>query len=132
RNTIIAQNGSFGPDGTLTSAEACAVVGAVTAVGSGNLIQDNSGCPGVVSTADPQLGPLQMNAPGNTPTMAIPTTSPAYNTADSATSLSTDQRGVYRPQRTTFDIGAYERCVAPTIGAPECIDDPVVRPPDPT
>ncbi|MGA8436532.1 MAG: choice-of-anchor Q domain-containing protein, partial [Methyloceanibacter sp.] len=42
--------------------------------------------------------PLQLNSPGNTPTMAILPTSPAVNKADSGSSLKTDQRGVTRPQ----------------------------------
>ena len=99
RNTIIANNG----------ANECSV-GSASAVGSGNLIAMNDSCPGVVSSADPLLGPLQLNFPGQTPTMAIPTTSPALNAADAATSLTRDQRAVVRPQGSGFDIGAYERC----------------------
>ncbi len=40
--------------------------------------------------------------------MAILNGSPAADAADSGTSLSTDQRGVARPQASGFDIGAYE------------------------
>jgi hypothetical protein len=40
--------------------------------------------------------------------MAILTSSPAANAADSSTSLGTDQRGVTRPQNGGYDIGAYE------------------------
>jgi hypothetical protein len=40
--------------------------------------------------------------------MAIFPSSPAFNSADPATSLSTDQRGVARPQLGGFDIGAFE------------------------
>jgi len=107
QNTIIANNG----------AKECSVLGqgddlvGVTVSGVGNLItQNDSGapCPGVVSTSDPQLQTLGLNSPGNTPTMAILTTSPAANAADSGTSLSTDQRGVTRPQNGGYDIGAYE------------------------
>jgi hypothetical protein len=61
-----------------------------------------------MTTADPQLQPLQLNSPGNTPTMAIAPISPAFNKADPATSLSSDQRGVMRPQAGGFDIGAFE------------------------
>ncbi len=110
-NTIIANNG----------ASECFVRGSVTSAGAGNLIVNNgsgvpfSACPDVVTSNDPQLGALQLNAPGNTPTMAIPQTSPAFNTADAATSLSTDQRGVSRPQGTRFDIGAYEVCVSRVV-----------------
>ncbi len=111
RNTIIASNG----------ANACFVnVGGgtptVALAGSGNLIRDNAAgsnaCPAVVSTANPLLGPLQINTPGNTPTMAIPSgtpgPSPAFNTGDNAACLATDQRGVTRPQGAGCDIGAYE------------------------
>jgi hypothetical protein len=83
----------------------------VDAIGSGNLIANNFGCPGAIaSVSDPGLGPLQRNAPGNTPTMAIATSSPAFNAADRVTSLPTDQRGVLRPALGGFDIGAYELC----------------------
>jgi hypothetical protein len=73
-NNIIANNG----------ANECFFTGNVTAGGAGNLIMQNGSgtkpffsCPGVVTTSDPQLQPLQWNSPGNTPTMAILTTSPA-------------------------------------------------------
>jgi hypothetical protein len=45
--------------------------------------------------ADPQLGPLQSNG-GPTPTMALPSTSPAVDKG-AKFGLSTDQRGVLRP-----------------------------------
>jgi hypothetical protein len=104
RNTIIANN---------LGGDECFFDGSVTDAGSGNLIVDNFGCPGMVSMDDPQLGPLQLNAPGITPTMAIPATSPAFQTGDdsvlgSPLFLTTDQRGVTRPQFTHTDIGAYE------------------------
>jgi hypothetical protein len=87
--------------------------------GAGNLIMNNgsgtapfSPCPGVVTTRDPHLQPLQLNSPGNTPTMAIlpgiAADSPAANSADSQTSLPNDQRGVARPQGGRYDIGAFE------------------------
>jgi uncharacterized repeat protein (TIGR01451 family) len=97
QNTIIAGNG----------AHECFFLGSVTISGVGNLIQDNFGCPGAaVVGLDPDLGPLQLNAPGNTPTMALQTGSPAIQHADLATSLATDQRGIGR--KGTPDIGAYE------------------------
>jgi CSLREA domain-containing protein len=99
RNTILANDGA--PD--------CSVVGNASVAGSGNLIMSNVSCPGVVTSADPQLGSLQRTI-GKTPTMAISGNSPALDTADAATSLDIDQRGVARPERNGFDIGAYERC----------------------
>jgi len=72
-------------------------------------------CPGVVATGNPHLGPLLLNEPGNTPTMAIDKSSPAFNAADSSTSLAVDQRGIHRPQDGGFDIGAYEFCPPPRV-----------------
>ena len=104
-NTIIANNG----------ANECFFRGTMNIGGIRNLIMNNgsgsgqfSACPGVVATSDPQLLPLELNSPGNAPTMAIFPSSPAFNSADPRTSLSTDQRGVPRPQLGGFDIGAFE------------------------
>jgi hypothetical protein len=110
RDTIIANNGA---------SECFFTGGAMFTQGAGNLIMMNGSgsdvligtfnpCPGVVSTSDPELQPLQVNSPGLTPTLAILVSSPAHDAADAATSLSTDQRGVSRPQGAGFDIGAYE------------------------
>ena len=77
--------------------------------GAGNLIQNNDNCPGVVTTGDPLLGPLQLSR-GFTPTMAIGPTSAAFNMADASTSLDVDQRGIPRPSDGGFDIGAFEYC----------------------
>ena len=57
-------------------------------------------------TADPGISVLSNNG-GPTQTMAISSSSPAYN-AGGTGCLSTDQRGVTRPQYSTCDIGAYE------------------------
>ena len=108
-STIIANNG----------ANECFIKGPLTyGGGAGNLITHNGvgnapdgpflPCPGVVSTSDPLLGSLQSNSPGNTPTMAIGTNSPAFNAAEPGASLEIDQRGVARPQLGGFDIGAFE------------------------
>jgi CSLREA domain-containing protein len=113
-DTIIANNG----------ANECYVTGSVNVKGAGNLILSNGAngsfgaCPGVVVTTDPQLGPPQVNLPGDTPTMAISTKSSAFNAADPATSLAKDQRGVDRPQDGGFDIGAYEACTPPIFTNP--------------
>ena len=112
-NTIVARNGLY----------ECALSGSSIGVAfTGNLIQNNTvdgsehhreifaGCGGVVTTGDPQLGPLQYNQ-GRTPTMAIAPTSPAWNAADPATSLPDDQRRQDRPAMGAFDIGAFELCL---------------------
>jgi hypothetical protein len=112
-NTIIFNNGAMDTSGNLTGAlNECSIVGFVIAGNfAGNLIQNNDNCPGVVSTADPQLGPLQYNQ-GSTPTMAIPKTSPAFNAADPGSSLPSDQRGQPRPALNGLpDIGAFELCL---------------------
>jgi hypothetical protein len=106
-NTIIANNG----------ANECFFRGIVNVESEGNLIMKNgsgtgqfSPCPGVVTTSDPQLQSLQLNSPGNTPTMAIFPSSPAFNKADPGALpiLPTDQRGIPRPQFGRPDIGAFE------------------------
>jgi len=103
-NTIISGNGP----------KECSIIG--SSIGesfAGNLIQQNDNCQGVVTSLDPQLGPLENNQ-GNTPTMAIPRTSPAFNAADPGTSLPTDQRGQVRPAQNMGgvpDIGAFELCL---------------------
>lgn len=123
-NTIISNNG----------AQECGIGTGSTVIGAGNLIQTNVDCPGVVSTSDPQLGPLQDNT-GPTPTMAIASTSPAINTADRNTSLNADQRGIERPQPLDggFDIGAYERCPLLRFGpilAEQCQNDIIITVPE--
>ncbi|HYL85372.1 MAG TPA: choice-of-anchor Q domain-containing protein, partial [Candidatus Angelobacter sp.] len=102
QNTIISGNGPT----------ECSIVG--SSIGEsfvGNLIEQNDNCGGVVTNADPLLSPLTLNFPGNTPTMAITRSSPAFNAADPSTSLPTDQRGEPRPSLGVFDIGAFELCV---------------------
>ena len=59
----------------------------------------------VAAPLDPKLGPLQNNG-GPTFTMALLMDSPAINAGN--TDLTTDQRGVSRPQGNADDIGAYE------------------------
>jgi uncharacterized repeat protein (TIGR01451 family) len=100
QNTIIANNG----------AQECITGGFVNTAGSAaNLITNNFDCTAVTLTSDPQLEPLQVNSPGNTPTMAIQYgVSPAIDAGDDSTALATDQRGVTRPQGAHSDIGAYE------------------------
>jgi hypothetical protein len=62
-----------------------------------------------VSGQDPLLGPLQLNAPGATATMALGPDSPAIDrVASGCPPPATDQRGVTRPQGPACDIGAFE------------------------
>ncbi|HWW14796.1 MAG TPA: choice-of-anchor Q domain-containing protein [Candidatus Dormibacteraeota bacterium] len=108
-NTIIANNGTGAPSATQCSIQGS---GTIAASGAGNLIQHNDNCEGVVTSDDPLLGPLQFNFGGFTPTMAIPKTSPAWQTADPSTSLAADQRGQPRPgMGGKPDIGAFELCL---------------------
>jgi hypothetical protein len=112
QNTIIANNNQ----------KECAMTGFSIGVAfAGNLIVSNAdgsefdgrvfdGCGGVVSSSDPQLGPLAYNQ-GATPTMAIGSTSPAWNAADPGSSLPVDQRKQDRPAMGGFDIGAFELCL---------------------
>ena len=89
--------------------------------GSHNLIMKNGfNCPEAVIVSDPQLQSLQWNSPGNTPTMAIPLTSPAIDAGDDpSNSPDKDQRGVdRRPQGGGIDIGAFEARTAKTRGRP--------------
>ena len=99
-NTILSRNGS----------NDCLLEGDVDATGSGNLILNNNGCPGVAVSADPQLAPLALDPRSTigTPTMALPSDSPAVDAADDSRFLATDQRGVARPQGPHSDIGAFE------------------------
>ena len=73
-----------------------------------SLVENNSDCLGTItSSADPGLGALSDNG-GPTQTMAITTSSPAFDAALTCASTTTDQRGVSRPQSVHCDIGAYE------------------------
>jgi uncharacterized repeat protein (TIGR01451 family) len=105
QNTIISNNG----------AQECITGGIVNTAGSvANLITANSSCPAGAVTSDPQLGPLQVNKPGDTPTMAIQFgVSPAVDAGDDSVvsttpELQTSQNGLSRPQGPHSDIGAYE------------------------
>jgi hypothetical protein len=115
-NTIIFNNGVNECVGDETSS------GQVLSAGLGNLIGFGPTCnvTTVFPGGDPLLGPLQNNL-GLTPTMAIPRTSAAFNKADPATSLPSDQRGQTRPAQGMGgvpDIGAFELCLTGTRIAP--------------
>jgi hypothetical protein len=106
KNSLIVNN-SGGPD--------CDVAGLVASLG-GNF--DSAGACGFTS-ASVNLGPLQVNAPGTTATHALTPPSAAFDAAvdckdAGGTTLTTDQRGVARPQGAACDSGAFEVVVVPT------------------
>jgi CSLREA domain-containing protein len=83
-----------------------------------NFATDGS-CPGFtqVTSAQLNLGSLQVNVPGTTATHALLSGSVAIDAApdctlvDGATPVTEDQRGVARPQGAACDVGAYEAVV---------------------
>jgi hypothetical protein len=91
--------------------------GTITSQGS-NIVEyvDSTHCTvaGSVNITDPQLGPLQDNG-GPTQTQALAFTSPAIDAGNTAgctdnlgAIITTDQRGIHRPNAKACDIGAYE------------------------
>jgi hypothetical protein len=74
-----------------------------------------------VTPAQLNLGPLALNAPGTTRTHALLSGSAAINAVSDCTDLTlnpvtTDQRGVMRPQAGMCDVGAFEALVqSPTF-----------------
>jgi CSLREA domain-containing protein len=102
-NTIVANNGGGSQCGSFGDA--------AIADGGGNLVYPATApCAGIapVTTGDPKLGALALNAPGTTATMALGGGSAAVDAALDDTCEETDQRGVERPQGVGCDIGAYE------------------------
>ena len=77
-----------------------------------NLVQDDTSCAFTPASSDliglDPLLELLTNNGGGTPTAALSLSSPALESGDPAACLSTDQRGVSRPQGITCDIGAFE------------------------
>ncbi|HWY44497.1 MAG TPA: choice-of-anchor Q domain-containing protein [Candidatus Sulfotelmatobacter sp.] len=125
-NTIVSDNG------TSTDPQ-CLATAVADSSGSGNAITDSqSNCPGIITRDNPQLGPLQLNSPGITPTMAISKLSSAFDTADAGTSLIIDQRGFPRPQENGFDIGAFELCIPHGILGLNCAIPPEINPNPPS
>jgi CSLREA domain-containing protein len=111
----------------------CVVTGSNNLTGAGNVITGPpSFCPGVISSGSSQVGPLALNFPGITPTMAIGKNSPAFDAADASSSFSIDQRGFPRPQESRFDVGAFELCIPKGILAFNCTITPVLNPNPPT
>ncbi len=110
RNAIVANSLS----GALDYATATINGGSTTNTGNNNLIQLNSGFTGgIVSSADPRLGPLANNG-GSTLTHMLLNYSPALDSGDNTVLPSTDQRGYPRIADGTgsgtaiADIGAVE------------------------
>ena len=100
-NTIIAKNTPGGD---------CLLFSNLTSLGH-NLDGDNT-CnltdPDDLSGIDPSLGPLQKNG-GPTLTHALLVGSPAIDAVPVVDcTVTTDQRGVFRPQGSACDIGAFE------------------------
>jgi hypothetical protein len=110
RNSIVGGN---------SGKDECFVLGGVTNWGSANNLvtghDTDSATPCFnINLADaPMLGPLQMNAPGKTPTMALLPGSPAIGGADPLTATPDDQRGVSRDAEP--DLGAFEFTGQPPV-----------------
>jgi len=113
RNNIIAGNtrGSSKNEilddiaGTVPVASSNLIAVGTGVIGVTNGINNNQ--VGTTTTPiDPLLGLLANNG-GLTPTIAIQANSPARNRGEVA-GLSTDQRGIARPQEESADIGSYE------------------------
>jgi hypothetical protein len=93
----------------------CLPTGPITSLGY-NLDSDSSctlTAAGDLPNTNPLLDPLALNSPGNTQTHALQAGSPAIDhippgVNGCGTTVSTDQRGVSRPQGSGCDIGAYE------------------------
>ncbi len=92
------------------------VYGAITSLG-GNLIGEDTGSTGwlpgdMVGTSidpiDPLLGTLGVHAPGTTPTLPLLEDSLAIDSVACVAEVTTDQRGVKRPQGIACDRGAFE------------------------
>jgi CSLREA domain-containing protein len=107
QNTIVAQN----------SPDNCFSDGSLTDAGY-NLSNNGASCGFGASTSNPNAGPMFDPAGltdngGPTPTIALLTGSPAVDAIppgvnDCGTTITTDQRGVARPQGPGCDIGAFE------------------------
>ncbi|MFM7363564.1 MAG: CHAT domain-containing protein [Cuspidothrix sp.] len=119
-NTIVANNTSpTSPDifgGVSTSRPAPS---STLTTSQNNLVSDGTGMTGIsngidgnqVGTAaaplDAKLAPLG-DYGGTTQTMALLPDSPALNAGSTITDITTDQRGISRPQGAASDIGAFE------------------------
>jgi hypothetical protein len=106
-NSIVASN-----SGPPQSGSNCAGTIGDIADGGGNVVFGDSTCPGL--RVDPKLAQVADNG-GPTQTMALQPGSGAIDIASCP--VSTDQRGVARPQGRGCDSGAYE-LAPPAIGSP--------------
>jgi CSLREA domain-containing protein len=121
RGTINVKNSIIAGNGDPTSAPDCSTdTGGSTVSGGYNLVGKSDGCNWtnaagdqvgtIAAPVDPQLGPLADNG-GPTETHALLTNSPALDQIPPiGCTVTTDQRGVSRPQPATgnCDIGALE------------------------
>jgi hypothetical protein len=117
-----------------TSGVNCDLAGG-TATSDGYNLSDDSSCTFLTATGDQNdvtkaatyLGPLANNGSSTTQTIALLTGSTAINaipvtpvnecTDAFGNPVTTDQRGVLRPQGTGCDIGAYELILSPQVSA---------------
>jgi hypothetical protein len=124
KNTVIA-------DGSAGSGENCA---GTMPPSAGYNLEDRNQCgftrPTDLHTTDAKLG-QPANHGGPTNTAALLPGSPAINagnpqgcTDTAGKPISTDQRGVHRPQGTRCDIGAFEFRLAAVAGRPKIIGQP--------
>ena len=91
--------------------------GTVATDGGGNVIGDTAGSTGLIAASDKLnvaalLGPLASNG-GPTQTFALLPGSPAIDIAPCPALLTTDQRGIMRPQGALCDAGSFEVLASP-------------------
>jgi CSLREA domain-containing protein len=114
KNTLVAGNSDGTPDPGTSHPDLSGEVDG----NASNLVGNTAGCTGTAGTGsdvvdpDPGLGALADNG-GDTWTHALSPHSAAYNAVTDCTDLggspvTSDQRGVVRPQGPACDIGAYE------------------------
>ena len=114
RNSIVANNGRS----DFTTPVLGDDLAQIPQSGGFNVISDASGGtnftqPGDLTSTDPMLAALALNAPGTTRTHALLAGSPAIDNASASFAPPTDQRGIARPQGAADDSGAFE--FLPTI-----------------